>query len=141
MDAMGGGGWGPIGTPTLLASGRMEPRKVIGSIDAAEFLVALGASAGFLSRSAPSRSTTAGSARCRRRADRRADRRLARPRAARDVLGLSVGSLIIITNSRTLLNAAGVDSDLTTGLFVVFGLGWLALLGVLLLRPRAVLQS
>ena len=28
LDAVGGGGWGPVGTPTLLASGRMEPRKV-----------------------------------------------------------------------------------------------------------------
>jgi hypothetical protein len=49
--------------------------------------------------------------------------------------------LIIITNSRTLLSAAGVDDDVTNGLFVVCGLGWLALLGVLLLRPRAALQS
>src|SRR5215213_10466648 len=48
LDAVGGGGWGPIGTPTLLASGRMEPRKVIGSVDTGEFLVALGASLGFL---------------------------------------------------------------------------------------------
>lgn len=48
IDAVGGGGWGPVGTPTLLASGRMEPRKVIGSVDTAEFLVALGASVGFL---------------------------------------------------------------------------------------------
>src|SRR3712207_3269520 len=29
LDAAGGGGWGPISTPTLLSSGRMEPRKVI----------------------------------------------------------------------------------------------------------------
>src|SRR5919106_3815679 len=48
MDAAGGGGWGPIGTPTLLSSGRLEPRKVIGSVDTGEFLVALGASLGFL---------------------------------------------------------------------------------------------
>jgi len=48
LDAVGGGGWGPVGTPTLLASGRMEPRKVIGSVDTGEFLVALGASVGFL---------------------------------------------------------------------------------------------
>ena len=33
VDATGGGGWGPVGTPAILASGRMEPRKVIGSID------------------------------------------------------------------------------------------------------------
>ena len=37
-----------MGTPTLLASGRLEPRKVIGSVDTGEFLVALGASLGFL---------------------------------------------------------------------------------------------
>lgn len=48
VDSTGGGGWGPVGTPALLASGRMEPRKVIGSIDTSEFLVALAASLGFL---------------------------------------------------------------------------------------------
>ena len=48
VDATGGGGWGPVGTPALLASGRMEPRRVIGSIDTSEFLVALAASLGFL---------------------------------------------------------------------------------------------
>lgn len=48
VDATGGGGWGPVGTPALLASGRLEPRKVIGSIDTSEFLVSLAASLGFL---------------------------------------------------------------------------------------------
>ncbi|GAA3859205.1 sulfite exporter TauE/SafE family protein [Tessaracoccus defluvii] len=48
VDATGGGGWGPVGTPALLASGRMEPRKVIGTVDASEFLVAIAASLGFL---------------------------------------------------------------------------------------------
>ena len=48
VDATGGGGWGPVGTPAILASGRMEPRKVIGSIDTSEFLVAVAASLGFL---------------------------------------------------------------------------------------------
>ena len=47
MDATGGGGWGPVGTPALLASGRMEPRKVIGTIDTSEFFVAVAASIGF----------------------------------------------------------------------------------------------
>src|SRR5690606_40581373 len=28
FDATGGGGWGPVGTPAILASGRLEPRKV-----------------------------------------------------------------------------------------------------------------
>src|SRR5690606_14941804 len=48
VDATGGGGWGPIGTSALLASGRLEPRKVIGSVATGEFIVALAASAGFL---------------------------------------------------------------------------------------------
>ncbi len=48
LDAAGGGGWGPISTPTLLSSGRMEPRKVIGTVDTSEFVVALAASVGFL---------------------------------------------------------------------------------------------
>ncbi len=48
LDAAGGGGWGPISTPTLLSSGRMEPRKIIGTVDTSEFLVALSASLGFL---------------------------------------------------------------------------------------------
>jgi uncharacterized membrane protein YfcA len=48
VDATGGGGWGPVATPTLLVSGRVEPRKVIGSVDTSEFLVASAASIGFL---------------------------------------------------------------------------------------------
>lgn len=48
LDAAGGGGWGPVTTSTLMASGRMEPRKVIGTVSASEFLVSLGASIGFL---------------------------------------------------------------------------------------------
>jgi hypothetical protein len=48
LDAVGGGGWGPISTPTLLSSGRMEPRKVVGTVDTSEFIVALAASIGFL---------------------------------------------------------------------------------------------
>lgn len=48
VDASGGGGWGPIVTPTLMATSRMESRKIIGTVSASEFIVALSASAGFL---------------------------------------------------------------------------------------------
>jgi uncharacterized membrane protein YfcA len=48
VDAAGGGGWGPIVTPTLLATTQTEPRKVIGTVSAAEFVVAICASIGFL---------------------------------------------------------------------------------------------
>lgn len=48
VDSTGGGGWGPVSTPAILSSGRLEPRKTIGSIDTSEFLVAVAASVGFI---------------------------------------------------------------------------------------------
>ena len=48
VDATGGGGWGPVTTPTLLADGRLSPARVIGTVNTAEFIVALAASLGFL---------------------------------------------------------------------------------------------
>ena len=47
MDAVGGGGWGPVVTGTLLGGGA-EPRKAIGTTNAAEFFVAGAISAAFL---------------------------------------------------------------------------------------------
>ena len=40
LDAVGGGGWGPVVTSTLLAKGH-QPRFVIGSVNMAEFFVTL----------------------------------------------------------------------------------------------------
>ena len=40
VDAAGGGGWGPVVTTTLLSS-KMEPRKVIGTVNATEFFINL----------------------------------------------------------------------------------------------------
>jgi uncharacterized membrane protein YfcA len=48
VDASGGGGWGPIVTPTLLSTTKLEPRKIVGTVSASEFIVALSASLGFL---------------------------------------------------------------------------------------------
>jgi uncharacterized membrane protein YfcA len=109
VDATGGGGWGPVGTPALLASGRIEPRKVIGSIDTSEFLVAIAASVGFLLAlgsqginpvwvlalllggviAAPIAAW------------------LVRKLPAR-ILGSAVGGIIVLTNVRTLLRTDGV---------------------------------
>jgi uncharacterized protein len=47
MDAVGGGGWGPIVTSTLLGRGR-DPRYTIGSVNAAEFAVAFASGITFL---------------------------------------------------------------------------------------------
>ena len=47
MDAVGGGGWGPIVTSTLLGRGR-NPRYTIGSVNAAEFAVAFASGVTFM---------------------------------------------------------------------------------------------
>lgn len=112
VDATGGGGWGPVGTPALLASGRIEPRKVIGSIDTSEFLVAVAASLGFL--------VSLGS----QGIDLQwvvallAGGLVAAPIAAwlvrhlpPRILGSAVGGVIVLTNVRTLLRSDWVDAS------------------------------
>jgi uncharacterized membrane protein YfcA len=46
LDAMGGGGWGPIVTTSLIARGK-EPRLAIGSVNLAEFFVTVAQAATF----------------------------------------------------------------------------------------------
>jgi uncharacterized membrane protein YfcA len=111
VDATGGGGWGPVGTPALLASGRMEPRKVIGSIDTSEFLVAVAASLGFLV-ALGSQGVDAVWA-----LGLLTGGLVAAPLAAWLVrhipprmLGSLVGGMIILTNTRTLLTSDWVDA-------------------------------
>lgn len=109
LDAVGGGGWGPVGTTSLLSSGRLEPRKVVGSIGASEFVVAVGASLGFLV-GLGSAGINWGFA-----VALLAGGVVAAPIAAwlvrhlaPRVLGTAAGGLIILTNSKTLLETAGV---------------------------------
>ncbi|WP_374575193.1 sulfite exporter TauE/SafE family protein [Phenylobacterium sp.] len=47
FDAVGGGGWGPVVTSTLMGGGA-DPRQAIGTTNAAEFFVAAAISASFL---------------------------------------------------------------------------------------------
>jgi len=47
MDSVGGGGWGPIVTSTLIGRGR-DPRYTIGSVNAAEFAVSFASGITFL---------------------------------------------------------------------------------------------
>ncbi|MGB3761920.1 MAG: sulfite exporter TauE/SafE family protein [Ornithinimicrobium sp.] len=112
VDATGGGGWGPIGTPAILASGRLEPRKVIGSIDASEFLVALAASAGFLLGLGSQGVIVSWAVALL------IGGVIAAPIAAwlvrhipPRVLGSLVGGVIILTNSRTLLRGDWVQAS------------------------------
>lgn len=46
LDAIGGGGWGPMVSSTLIGSGH-APRRVIGSVNAAEFFVTVAVSTTF----------------------------------------------------------------------------------------------
>ena len=119
IDATGGGGWGPVATPALLVDGRMEPRKVIGSVDTSEFAVSASASIGFLVGLGAAGinwgfalALLAGGL-------------VAAPLAAylvriapAHLLGVAVGGLILLTNSRTLLKTYDV-ADPTR--FAVYG--------------------
>ena len=137
VDATGGGGWGPVATPTILATGKYEPRKVIGSVDTSEFMVALAASIGFLlslgSQGMAFRYVAAlligGVA--------------AAPIAAwlvrhvtPSLLGASVGGLILITNSRTLFDTYGVPANVRDGVYATLGLVWISALVVVVRRLR-----
>ena len=121
VDSTGGGGWGPVGTPAILASGRLEPRKTIGSIDTSEFLIAVAASLGFIV-GIGSESINYGWV-----AALLLGGIIAAPIAAwlvrhipPRVLGSAVGGLIILTNSRTLLRSDWVDaSDATRWFFYI----------------------
>ena len=43
LDSIGGGGWGPVVSSTLIASGK-NPRLIIGSVNLAEFFISLASS-------------------------------------------------------------------------------------------------
>jgi uncharacterized membrane protein YfcA len=127
LDAMGGGGWGPISTPTLLSSGRMEPRKIIGTVDTSEFVVAVCASLGFLiSLSFAEIPWTVVGALL-------AGGIVAAPIAAwvvkmlpTRILGTAVGGVILLVNMQTFFEAIGLaGSAATVGYFLIAGV-WAA---------------
>ena len=129
VDATGGGGWGPVGTPALLASGRIEPRKTIGSIDTSEFLVSVAASIGFL-LALGSQGIEATWV-----AALLIGGLIAAPIAAwlvrhipPRILGSLVGGLIVLTNSRTLMgkDALALDSGVRWVVYAIVWATWVA---------------
>jgi uncharacterized protein len=137
VDATGGGGWGPVATPTILATGKYEPRKVIGSVDTSEFLVALAASIGFLL------SLGSHGIAFRYVAALLVGGVAAAPIAAwlvrhvtPSLLGVSVGGLILITNSRTLLDAYGVSGQVRNLVYAMLGTVWVTALTIVVRRLR-----
>jgi uncharacterized protein len=117
-DTIGGGGWGPIVTSTLLAKSEAPPRKVVGSVNLSEAAVAVAASVGFLLGMGKEAfnlpwvmALMAGGV-------------IAAPIAAwlvgrisKNVLGVLVGGVILLTNLRTLIKVAGLDATLALGLY------------------------
>ena len=133
FDASGGGGWGPITTPTLLGvSDHSKPRTVVGTVSAAEFIVAISASLGFIVGAstsgldweviaglliggvvmAPFAAMVAG-------------------RLPHAPFGALIGGMVILTNGRTLLLALGVPGAVIPWFVGItaaaaFGLAWRA---------------
>ena len=137
VDATGGGGWGPALTPTLLATGRMEPRKVIGSVDTSEFMVALAASIGFL-LALGSRGIAWSFL-----AALLAGGLVAAPIAAwlvrkitAGLLGAAVGGMIVLTNIRTLFEVFEVDGGTRLPAYAAIATVWLLAIVVVVRRHR-----
>ncbi len=129
LDAAGGGGWGPISTPTLLSSRRMQPRKVVGTVDTSEFVVALSASVGFLLALSfadiPWR--VVGALLLGGLVAAPVAAYIVRILPAR-ILGTAVAGVILITNMKTFLEAMGVSGGLAIGIYVLIVVVWLAAL-------------
>lgn len=130
LDATGGGGWGPVSTSTLIARNLSDARRVIGSVDTSEFLVALAATAGFvlaLGWEGVNFTWVAAIV---------AGGIFAAPLAAwavralpTEVLGVTVGAMILLSNARTILGTFGVEIPLALfiGVFAVPALAALVL--------------
>lgn len=128
IDATGGGGWGPVANSALLSSGKLAPRRAVGSVNAAEFLVSIAASLGFLfglgGKHLPYGIVAAlliGGV-------------IAAPLAAWLVsrlatrwLGVGVGLVLILTNARTVLNGLDVTTAPRYAVYAALVLGWAAI--------------
>lgn len=139
LDATGGGGWGPVSTPTLLSTGRVEPRKVVGSVDTSELFIGVAASAGFLTAlggSGLSWTTVAALL---------VGGVLAAPLAAYLVrivparlIGVGAGGLIVLTNTRILVSSAELPAPVVIYTVVIccWGLALAHTIRALLVQRR-----
>jgi uncharacterized membrane protein YfcA len=129
LDAAGGGGWGPISTPTLLSSGRMQPRKVVGTVDTSEFVVALAASIGFLLALSFAEIPwqIVGALLLGGIVAAPIAAYIVRVLPAR-ILGTAVGGIILVTNMRTFMGAVGIEGATALVLYAMIVVVWLAAL-------------
>ena len=112
VDSIGGGGWGPVTTSTMMAANQLAPNQVIGTVSMAEFIVAIGATIGFMlalgAETIPLGATVAlllGAL-------------VAAPLAAwtvsrldHHVLGALVGGMILFYNAPNVLSIVGIGGD------------------------------
>ncbi|WFF41506.1 sulfite exporter TauE/SafE family protein [Salinicola endophyticus] len=138
FDSVGGGGWGPISTPVLLAHRGIEARKVVGSVDTSEFFVTVAGTLGFvlalglddINWQWVAVFALSGLA--------------AAPLAAWIVrllparlLAVIVGGAIVVVNARTLLGSLGVSGEPATLTLSLLVLGWITLVAMAVRRHRA----
>ncbi|QPK83083.1 sulfite exporter TauE/SafE family protein [Corynebacterium qintianiae] len=125
IDATGGGGWGPVTTSTLLSAGRSEPRRIVGTVNTAEFLVTSAATLGFVIGMWQDLVTNLAAV-----AALLVGGVIAAPLAAWLVtrlnpilLGSFVGTLIVVLNLPTVLKAVGLDDNLWVVRVLVLAIG------------------
>jgi uncharacterized protein len=138
LDASGGGGWGPVVTSTLMASGKLKPRTIIGTVSGSEFIVSVAASVGFLL------ALGAAGIRWDIVAMMLIGGSIAAPVAAWLVrkfddraLGTAVGALIILLNVDRLLVLLGMDASLVTTVRFIAIAGAAAIIALLIWRGRS----
>jgi uncharacterized protein len=140
FDAVGGGGWGPITAPVLIAKNGISPKKVIGTVDTSEFAIAVSATLGFILFLGVDQyqwqwviAFMIGGV-------------IAAPIAAWLVrivpsymLGVLVGGFIILTNSMTIIKTVALPVSLATLAYVlIIGLWAIAIFYQLKNRKRAI---
>jgi uncharacterized membrane protein YfcA len=137
IDATGGGGWGPVTTPTLLADGRLAPNRVIGTVGASEFVVALSASVGFFA------SLGGEGVKVEFVLALLAGGLIAAPIAAYMVrhlnprlLGVIVGGFICFTNARVVLAALGISGEIFIASYAVILLTWVSVIAYVVINLR-----
>lgn len=106
IDAIGGGGWGPVATPTLIA-GNSNPAKTIGSVNFAEFFVTMSISITFF-LAMPDIEWTLVVPMIIGGVIAAPTATLIIKKMSPKILGISVGCLIILLSIRTILKAFGV---------------------------------
>jgi len=142
VDATGGGGWGPVATTGLLASGRLSPARVVGTVSAVEFLVTVAAVAGFVGQLGVHLD------RLGARIDLLVALLLGGLAAAPiapllvqtlepSTLGVAIGGFICLTNARVLVKAVGVPAHVAAGVYAALLLLWATALAIRLHRTRS----